>query len=346
MSIFDPGPYPWDEPEAEELWRKLYRVIDNPHRAMLIAARIGLDIGRVNWRQASTEVWQEILNLAANSSAMPRLVDVLLEDKNVKVLHEFLRELLRAAPAAPAARQLDSPSEQEALLYHDDLTLPAGRVAWLTTVLHRMQELAPAVCRIESSYRNGQPQIGTAFRIAPDSLLTNWHVLIQRDTGVSPIAVVAEFGYDTDAENNPVSATLIRCRIDTIRTDENDDWGVIRFDPATLPPNVPIIDPRTPPEPVMHQPVFIIQHPQGGRKRLAYVRNPITYFDERVIQYITDTQVGSSGSPVFDEHGHLIAYHRAGGKPQEFAGGPPVKKNEGIRISRILPALRQAGILA
>jgi hypothetical protein len=50
------------------------------------------------------------------------------------------------------------------------------------------------------------------------------------------------------------------------------------------------------------------------------------------------------GSPVLDEHGHLIAYHRAGGNPR-IRRWATSEKNEGIRISHILPALRQvAGV--
>jgi hypothetical protein len=65
----------------------------------------------------------------------------------------------------------------------------------------------------------------------------------------------------------------------------------------------------------------------------------VSAFDDRVVHYLTDTKEGSSGAPVFDAEGHLIALHHAGGRPQEIAGKAPLKKNEGIRISRILAGL-------
>jgi hypothetical protein len=83
----------------------------------------------------------------------------------------------------------------------------------------------------------------------------------------------------------------------------------------------------------------------AGRKRVAYVRHQITYFDDRVVHYLSDTQVGASGSPVFDEAGRLVALHHAGGRPQQVAGQLPVKKNEGIRICRIATDLRAAGFI-
>jgi hypothetical protein len=56
-------------------------------------------------------------------------------------------------------------------------------------------------------------------------------------------------------------------------------------------------------------PAFVIQRALGQRKRLGFVRNQISYVDDRVVQYLTDTSVGSSGSPVLDRHGRLIAVH-------------------------------------
>jgi len=96
--------------------------------------------------------------------------------------------------------------------------------------------------------------------------------------------------------------------------------------------------------PILNAPAFVIQHPGGERKRLAYVRNQITRFDDRVVQYLSDTQGGSSGSPVLDENAKIIALHHAGGRPQEVAGKAPLKKNEGIRISRVRIGLESVGI--
>ena len=45
---------------------------------------------------------------------------------------------------------------------------------------------------------------------------------------------------------------------------------------------------------------FIVQHPDGQQKRLGFVRNMITAVTDDRVQYLTDTQPGSSGAPVFD----------------------------------------------
>ena len=90
---------------------------------------------------------------------------------------------------------------------------------------------------------------------------------------------------------------------------------------------------------------YILQHPLGDRKRLGFVRNTVTDYNERVVHYLTDTQQGSSGSPVFNSEGGLVALHHAGGRPQEALGKAPVRKNEGIRISRVLAGLKQRHVL-
>jgi hypothetical protein len=41
----------------------------------------------------------------------------------------------------------------------------------------------------------------------------------------------------------------------------------------------------------------------------------------------------------------LIALHHAGGRPVEVAGKPPVAKNEGVRISRVLERMKAGNIL-
>jgi V8-like Glu-specific endopeptidase len=75
------------------------------------------------------------------------------------------------------------------------------------------------------------------------------------------------------------------------------------------------------------------------------VRNTISDVSDAVVRYLTDTEPGSSGAPVFDTAGRLIALHHAGGRPVEVAGKPPVSKNEGIRISRVLERLTANGVV-
>jgi len=97
-------------------------------------------------------------------------------------------------------------------------------------------------------------------------------------------------------------------------------------------------------DPIKGEGAYIVQHTGGRRKRLGFVRNQVSDFDERVLTYLTDTEPGSSGSPVFNAAGQLIGLHHAGGTPQAITGRPPITKNEAIRIPKVIEGLQQCGI--
>lgn len=80
----------------------------------------------------------------------------------------------------------------------------------------------------------------------------------------------------------------------------------------------------------------IIQHPAGRRKEVALQDNTITGVFPNVLRYTTDTEGGSSGSPVFNNAWDLVSLHHAGG---DFVGGMWLN-NEGMRIDRIVNDLR------
>jgi V8-like Glu-specific endopeptidase len=183
---------------------------------------------------------------------------------------------------------------------------------------------------------------GTAFRIGEDLLLTNQHVLVP--FGEMATQVTAEFGFETDAGGNGLPSRTLACKPAEAVVDAAGDWGAIRV-AEPLDPTWPIVALADAADPVAGEPAYILEHPLGGRKRLAFVRNTVTDFDDQVVHYLTDTQSGSSGSPVFNAAGKLIALHHAGGEPQDVAGKTPMKKNEGIRIPRVLQALVAAGLL-
>jgi len=93
-----------------------------------------------------------------------------------------------------------------------------------------------------------------------------------------------------------ISSTAIPLDIKSIQGDPKEDWAIIR---GSLPNNaeVPILPLSGYAEPAVGGSAFIVQHPGGERKRIAYVRNQITDTNNEVVHYLSDTQAGSSGSP-------------------------------------------------
>ncbi len=76
----------------------------------------------------------------------------------------------------------------------------------------------------------------------------------------------------------------------------------------------------------------VIQHPKGRKKEVVVQQNVLTDVHANVIHYFSDSDFGSSGSPVFNNTWDLMALHHAR-KPTESA-------NEGMRIDKIVADLR------
>jgi hypothetical protein len=353
-SILDDFPYPFNRPEAGQLQSTLVELFPVPMDIQFILQKAQMPTDRIYFNQPPHYIWYSVLTEAAKNGMVRPVVEAatsLVNPRNPR--HPFLQKLLADKPvqieaelgiAGEAPSFNDSISEPEALLYHDDLTMQIGRVPALIKTLELLVELAPAVCRLTIDI-NGLNQTGTAFRIGPDLLLTNWHVLHRTTNGVTvpASAVTAEFGYEDDGKGGVLSVKNIKCDPASIKTNKDDDWGIITTT-QPLDPAWPIIKLSEAVAPVPNSSAYIIQHPLGERKRLGFIRNQVSEINDRAILYLTDTQVGSSGSPVFDEKGKLIALHHQGGRPQQVVGKPPIKKNEGIRISKVLAGITVMGV--
>ncbi|MBK7918080.1 MAG: trypsin-like peptidase domain-containing protein [Chloroflexi bacterium] len=57
----------------------------------------------------------------------------------------------------------------------------------------------------------------------------------------------------------------------------------------------------------------MIQHPGGHYKKISMQNNFVAFADARYLQYLTSTEPGSSGSPVFDNDFLVIGIHHSGG---------------------------------
>ncbi len=348
------SPFPFHRPEAQTLRKSLILAFPSSARAHKLLDDVGFDTSLIFWEQAAADLWHEILLEMSRHGMVEVLVKGAQDSLPAKSPQRplFASLLAGTEPAIDPEPQSDrgvpnfidgddTVLAPEARLYGDDLTRSIGRIPALIRTLQHMLQVAPAVCRLDVRIPSGY-QVGTAFRVADDLLLTNWHVLHDK-AGTCARAVTAEFGYESDELDIGLNATAVACDTTSIVADKDDDWAVIRV--AGLLPAWPIVALRQAAVPTLNSEAFIIQHPQGDRKRIGYVRNQVTNFTDRVVHYLTDTQQGSSGAPVFDGAGKLIALHHAGGRPQEVVGREPLKKNEGIRIERVIAGLQARGVV-
>lgn len=356
-SILDQLPYPWTDRAARQLHVTLTNLYPTQAGAVMLAQQAGIDVGYLNAQQPSIFVWHDILDLAAQGGLSRVLVMTVRDRLTPQNPQRQFFESLLAASATPIDTEPrnadgtsifihddDAISDHEALLYRDDLTLETGRLPALIATLQTLLRLAPAVCRIEARFA-GDTGLGTGFRIGDDLVLTNWHVLHDVDRGATRTdSVMLEFGYEDDGRGGSIASTAVAGDVSSIVTDRADDWAIIR-PREPLSDTIPTLELSKSVDPIDNEAAYIVQHPGGRRKRLGYVRNQVSDFDDRVVHYLTDTEAGSSGSPVFNASGMLIGLHHAGGTPQIIVGRPPINKNEGIRIPRVLQGLQAQGII-
>jgi V8-like Glu-specific endopeptidase len=177
--------------------------------------------------------------------------------------------------------------------------------------------------------------MASGFLIAPDVLLTNWHVFPEaKDAKNAKI----RFNYQNDLLGNFLPTEEYELHAENLfKSDEELDYAVIRVKgEAGLKWGYLKLKAI---EIQVEQKVNIIQHPAGGPKQIAMNDNEIKYVDNRIVQYITDTLPGSSGSPVFNEEWQIVALHHSGGNIPEPSTNSIHFRNEGIRIAPILKDL-------
>lgn len=210
---------------------------------------------------------------------------------------------------------------------------------------------------------------GSGFLVSPSLLMTNNHVIADRAFASN---VHAQFNFQNDENNLPTSTdayafepsnffytnpeldfTLIRlrtkCTIQRLKLNtESIQLPFINrdFDFGNVQDFLPPITCRRAGDTWGHlqlhtsavysegQRVNIIQHPQGRRKEITLQDNTVSEVLSTRLRYISDTDFGSSGSPVFNNSWQLICLHHA----RTNAGGEA--RNQGIRIDSIIQDLR------
>ena len=184
--------------------------------------------------------------------------------------------------------------------------------------IQRASQPAAAVCRIELS---GQTAIGTGFLIAKNLLLTNYHV-IAPDEKSDPHAfldqIVVRFGYLTTQSGRDASGQAFRLAPNSLikfkTVEQGLDYALLQLEDGVLSAqNLQPINLHQGRLPDRDMNIHILQHPEGQTLRVTFSNNGITGVYERdgLIQYVSDTAVGSSGSPCFNDNWEIVAVHHA-----------------------------------
>ncbi|MEM7124841.1 MAG: trypsin-like peptidase domain-containing protein [Chloroflexota bacterium] len=176
---------------------------------------------------------------------------------------------------------------------------------------------------------------GTGFLITPDLLITNHHVIPQMELVEHAIF---RFNYEENFRGEAQTVHEYRAKLDGLfHASEELDYAIVEIEGepgnewAWLPLQSSNIG--------KGDRVNIIQHPSGRPKHISLQNNFVEVVGGNVVQYITSTMPGSSGSPVFNDHWEVVAIHRAGGYLREPNSRQRYFRNEGIVTGKILKDL-------
>lgn len=262
-----------------------------------------------------------------------------------------------SAPAAAkvAADRLDGVLPEK-VLWESDL-LP---IAFLVGAARTAQSVARiAVTRheggaVRSSPATGLPLVyyGTAWLIGPRHAITNHHVISARSPGEAPaspadfekqaLTATVEFDYD-DPNQQPVAYGCAKL----LAFDAVLDFAVLELADAAVPLTraaLPLSATALTIDPGTYLPVNIIQHPGGQTKHLAIRNNAAAAIEGNDLSYFTDTQAGSSGSPVCNDEWRVVALHKAATRHKgafTYQGRENPWVNIGTPIVLIVDALKK-----
>ena len=227
------------------------------------------------------------------------------------------------------------------------------------------------VCRVETA-----TDYGTGFLVGPRTVLTNYHVVEDVIKGLQkPADVVLRFDYKRGTDGTTLHpGTEFRLAKDWLidsspysSVDDVDDpllfpgaeeldYALMRVEgePGSNPVSAINAEPGAPVRGFVQvpagavaiandQPILIVQHPKGDPLKLAFDTRAVTLVNgnRTRVRYRTNTEGGSSGSPVFDVNWNLLAIHRWGdpdAKPMKLA-----RWNQGVPIDTVAVLIRKRG---
>lgn len=217
---------------------------------------------------------------------------------------------------------------------------------WLTLALERIGQ----VCRIVIP---SAATTGTGFLVAPDLVLTNYHILekaIERQ--ITGQLIQLFFDQRLQSKDRPIRLLRLPSKDWLVASSPNAD---LLFDGPTSPaldyallridgrPGDDIVDSAQgqrrgwiplspiPAEFVAEMPLLLLGHPRGDSLKLTLDTQSLIGLGAggSRLRYRTNSEPGSSGSPCFDLHWNLVALHHAGDPNQ------PPRWNEGIPLAAL-----------
>lgn len=315
--------------------------ITNKEKASLVE-KAGLPVYDIEIPQKQLLAWFNILSYAAKRGQVVRLLEVITVPEMGNANDEFLKGAIVALNSNKSVKAIPLPDNEwkggsnftavkEKILGKKSTLLPIG-------FLEQGTDAARAVVRIVTA-----DDLGTGFILENRWLLTNNHVLPNLETAATA-SIEFNYQFPKGVKISVKKPADLKAEYTTrltpgtkeqplFHTNETEDWTLVKLDD----PQIDQFGFFTMAAPGLRSGDFvnIIQHPLGGPKQIGIYQNMVMYADEEIIQYMTDTNNGSSGSPVVNSDWEVVAIHHSGGWIEDPATKETVRRNQGTNIQRI-----------
>jgi len=312
-----------------------------------IAKAQGFPVLSVNFDTNPRNAWFNILDYYVRNYS---------EEEAKEKIQSYIKQIIKDSAETPdlkRALEWSKPKLIDKELNEEEYESKVGKVENLEVLMKEKSSFLPswyfevgskvskAVGYIEVIKPNGT-EVGTGFLLKDNYVLTNNHVIENREQAESAFI---EFNYEKSPEGGEKKKDKYLFDISSERyfaTSKDDDWTIVKLTSnanehwGQVEINAVSINKL--------ERASIIQHPGGDPKQIGIHNNIITYVDDDLLMYLTDTLPGSSGSPVFNKNWELIGLHREGGYLREPNTKSKVYRNAGTNINKVLRGIQAARI--
>ena len=234
----------------------------------------------------------------------------------LRIIRELLSKVVQRSTGAPKIDVAAMPEMREKIVHTDDLVtfafMSAGVAAAASVLKLRVTRYEGG----QAVVKNGKPVrfLGTGWLLARGLVMTNHHVVNAREDGepdateqdlrLQGAGTVGFLDFDADEQEG------VEVAVSSLEAWNAElDYAILRVAPIM---RTPLRRARTPiTKGVDPVPINIIQHPGGRGKRYGIRNNLLHKVAPKELFYFTDTEGGSSGSPVFDDNWEVVGLHRA-----------------------------------
>jgi V8-like Glu-specific endopeptidase len=338
-------------PQFKPLSQALRETLSVNQFDQMLKERLNIDRANIAFGENYTDRVFEVIGEANRAGWVYRLIDAARQERPTNPVFVEYARIVGIAP-----RSMPNKAELESIIKKANAQLD------IATFLARLGAIEGQVCRIDLA---GEGE-GTGFLVGPSTVLTNYHViesLITQEHSLPELK--CRFDFKVRADGTSVNKGTI-CNVEELITyspydpadltkdgqqpnTNNLDYALLRLEGE--PGNDPIGGKATgesrawmsmPQEAhsfTANSPLFIVQHPDRKPMKLALDTEAVIGLNGNGtrVEYTTNTEPGSSGSPCFDQKWNLVALHHSGDP-----NWAPTW-NEGIPITLIHEHIQKGG---